>query len=129
MGSLGAVAILFLTVEGVTIVLEAAEGFKEDSLFAGGSELWSSRLRFRGHGFRSTSGIGVTGEGMFGARYGATEGGWDSFGLLGEEFVLKGGEVCCDTGGDGRFGATPNAGVASGTVRGGFSRRARDASS
>lgn len=74
-GSLVTGGVVFFTVEGVKVVLEAAEGFNEESLFAGGSELWSSRLRFRDHGFRSMSGIGNAGEGMVGGRYGGTDSG------------------------------------------------------
>ena len=74
-GSLATGGVVFFTVEGVKVVLEAAEGFNEESLFAAGSKLCSSRLRFRDHGFRSTSGIGNAGEGMVGARYGGTDSG------------------------------------------------------
>ena len=74
-GSLATGGVAFFTVEGVKVVLEAAEGFSEETLFAGGSELCSSRLRFRDQGFRSTSGIGIAGEGMVGARYGGTNSG------------------------------------------------------
>ena len=74
-GSLGTGGVVSFIVEGVKVVLEAAEGFNEDSLFAGGSKLWSSRLRFRDQDFRSTSGIAEAGEGMFGARYGGIESG------------------------------------------------------
>lgn len=74
-GSLGTGGVLSFTVEGVKVVLEAAEGFNEESLLAGGSKLWSSRLLFRDQGFRSTSDIAEAGEGVFGARYGSTDNG------------------------------------------------------
>lgn len=74
-GSLGTGGVVFFIVEGVKVVLEAAEGFNEESLLAGGSKLWSSRLRFRDQAFRSTSGIGNAGEDMFDARYGGTDSG------------------------------------------------------
>lgn len=62
MGSLGTEGVSLLTVDGVKVVLEAAEGVIEDNLLAGGSDVWSSRLRFLGHGLQSYSGIGVTGD-------------------------------------------------------------------
>ena len=74
-GSLGTGGVVSFTVEGVKVVLEAAEGFNEESLLAGGSKVWSSRLRFRDQGFKSTSGIAKAGDGMFGARYGGTDSG------------------------------------------------------
>ena len=74
-GSLGTGGVVSFNVEGVNVVLEAEDGFNEDILFAGGSELWSSRLRFRDQGFRSTSGNGNAGDDTFGARNGGTESG------------------------------------------------------
>lgn len=94
---------MFLNVDGVSVVLEAAEGPKELSLFDGGSELWSSMLRLRLHDFfSSASDIGVVGEGILGARYGGIESGCGSVAVFGEGRVKKGGEVFVDTGGEGR---------------------------
>lgn len=102
-GSLGTGGVLFLSVDGVNVVLEAAEGPRELNLFAGGSELWSSMLRLRHHGFfNSTSDNGVVGEGILGARYGGIESGCGNVPVFGEGRVRKGGEVSVDTGGEGR---------------------------
>ena len=126
-GSLGPGGVESLTVEGVRVVLEATEGLNEESLFAGGSKLCSSRLRLRDQSFRSTSGIAEAGEGMFGARYGGIDSGWGSAGCPEDEFVMKGGEVLCDTGGEGRCGCPLNWGVGRVILRVTFSFRNLDA--
>ena len=100
--SLGTGGVVSFTVEGVKVALESAEGFNVESLFGGGSKLWSSRLRFRDQGFKSTSDIAEAGEGIFGARYGCIDSGCGSAGCPDEGFVMNGGEVLCDTGGEGR---------------------------
>lgn len=115
-GSLGT-GVLFLKVDGVNVVLEAVEGPREWSLFAGGSELWSSILRLRLHGLKSTSGIGVVGEGILGARYGGIESGCGSVAVLGEGRVKKGGEVFVDTGGEGRSRGVLNWGAGRARLR------------
>ena len=109
-GSLGIGEFESCSTEGVDALLEAVVGsMYDDILFAGWSSWLSSRLRFLPHCFRgSDSGGGNDkGEAIAELNNGGIDCGCGRVELLGE-VLASGGDVCSETGGDGRTGTLLN---------------------